>query len=160
MKFEFREQLRCYYYILAVAAENPVSFEQGILLLVILDSMFFRRHLDLTYLAVLPEIFGISTQVHVVLSAPNHEMTGQAFRRRVPLRLSRLVAGPNAHVHELADGLAETLRTEYGFVDLPECLGGSWGFYQWRRERLYLESSIEFCRVCRCTDIREIVETK
>jgi hypothetical protein len=73
MMFGFSEQLRCYYYILAVASENPISFQQGILLLVILDPMFFRRHSDLSYLAILPEIFGISTQVHVVLTATNFD---------------------------------------------------------------------------------------
>jgi hypothetical protein len=104
---------------------------------------------DLTYLAILLEIFRFSTQVHVVLTAPNEVMTGETFRSRVPIRLSGLVGGPNVHIHELVRGLANTLRTEYGFVDLPECIGGSWTFYQWRRERWYLESSIEFCRVSR-----------
>jgi hypothetical protein len=154
------EQMRTLFYVLSVAAENPVSFRKGIVLLVILDSQFFLSSLGLDYVSEMLELFQIKCVVHVVLEAPAFDMPSIVFRANIPIRLGKLIAGPNVYVHDVADDLVEILRSEHGLRVLPKSIGGKWSsddYRQWRVDRQVLEASREFARVCQSLGPRDIV---
>jgi hypothetical protein len=154
------EQMRTLYYMLCVAAENPVSFKEGIVLLVILDSEFFLNSFGLEYMSEMLELFQIKAAVHVVLEAPAFDMPSTRFRSNIPIRLGSLISGPNVNVHDVSDNLVDIMRSKYGLTILPESMGGHWtldDYRKWRIERHMLESSREFARVCCSTQCRDIV---
>jgi hypothetical protein len=144
------EQMRAFFYMLSIAAENPMSFDKGIVLLIVLDSQFFLKSFGLEYMSEMLEVFQMPAVVHVFLESPSFEMPSIVFRSNIPIRLGSLIAGPNVYIHDLADDLVQSMKTKYGLVVLPESVGGTWkrdDYEAWRRDRHMLELSNEFASV-------------
>lgn len=137
------DQMRTLYYILSVAAENPVSFKVCIVLLVILDSQFFLSSFGLEYVSEMLDLFQMKAVVHVVLEPPAFGISSITYRSNIPVRLGSLIAGPHVYVHDAADNIVTVLTSEYGLNVLPESIGGHWtfnDFQKWRIDRHVLES--------------------